>query len=50
MSISALITHEDCLEHLTPTGHPEQVARLEYILDALKEMNLLRVSLSLIHI
>ena len=44
MSISALITHEDCLEHLTPTGHPEQVARLEYILDALKEMNLLRVS------
>lgn len=44
MSISALITHEDCLEHLTPTGHPEQVARLEYILDALKEINLLRVS------
>ena len=44
MSISAIITHEDCLEHLTPTGHPEQVARLEYILDALKEMNLLRVS------
>ena len=44
MSISALITHEDCLEHLTPTGHPEQAARLEYILDALKEMNLLRVS------
>ena len=44
MSISALITHEDCLEHLTPTGHPEQVARLEYILDALKEMNWLRVS------
>ena len=44
MSISALITHEDCLEHLTPTGHPEQVARLEYILDALKEMSLLRVS------
>ena len=44
MSISALITHEDCLEHLTPTGHPEQVARLEYILDALKEINLLRVT------
>ena len=32
------------MEHLTPTGHPEQVARLEYILDALKEINLLRVS------
>lgn len=44
MSISALITHEDCLKHLTPKGHPEQVARLEYILDALKEINLLRVS------
>ena len=44
MSISALITHEDCLEHLTPTGHPEQVSRLEYILDALIEINLLRVS------
>ena len=44
MYISALITHEDCLDHLTPTGHPEQVARLEYILDALKEINLLRVS------
>ena len=44
MSISALITHEDCLEHLTPTGHPEQVARLQYILDALKEINLLRVT------
>ena len=44
MAISALITHEDCLKHLTPTGHPEQVARLEYILDALKEINLLRVS------
>ena len=43
MSISALITHEDCLKHLTPKGHPEQVARLEYILDALKEINLLRV-------
>ncbi|MAI18454.1 MAG: acetoin utilization protein [Marinovum sp.] len=44
MDISALITHEDCLKHLTPKGHPEQVARLEYILDALKEINLLRVS------
>ena len=44
MTISALVTHEECLRHLTPPGHPEQVARLEYILQALEEINLLRVS------
>ena len=32
---TALITHPDCLNHVTPPGHPEQVARLEYILRAL---------------
>ena len=26
---SLLLTHNDCLNHLTPTGHPEQVARLQ---------------------
>ena len=41
---SALVTHEECLKHLTPPGHPDQVARLEYILQALEEINLLRVS------
>ena len=41
---SALVTHEECLTHLTPPGHPEQVARLEYILKALEEIDLLRVS------
>lgn len=41
---TALITHPDCLEHVTPPGHPEQVARLEYILDALRDMDdLLRI-------
>lgn len=32
---TALYTHPDCLEHTTPPGHPEQVARLKYISDAL---------------
>ena len=44
MKKTALVTHEECLLHLTPPGHPEQVARLEYILEALKDVNLLRVS------
>jgi len=43
MTKTALVTHEECLQHLTPPGHPEQVARLEYILEALKDVNLLRV-------
>ncbi|MDX1780157.1 MAG: histone deacetylase family protein [Thalassovita sp.] len=33
---TALYTHEDCLKHRTPTGHPEQVARLEAIAEALR--------------
>lgn len=32
---TALITHPDGLNHLTPEGHPEQVARLERVLAAL---------------
>ncbi len=32
---TALYTHSDCLAHKTPAGHPEQVARLEYIQDTL---------------
>lgn len=32
---TALYTHAECLNHRTPAGHPEQVARLEYINDAL---------------
>ncbi len=43
MKKTALVTHEECLQHLTPPGHPEQVARLEYIFEALKDVNLLRV-------
>ena len=44
MKKTALVTHEECLKHLTPPGHPEQVARLEYILESLKDISLLRVS------
>lgn len=32
---TALITHLDCDNHVTPAGHPEQVARLEYVREAL---------------
>lgn len=41
---TAFITHPDCLNHINPLGHPEQVARLEVILDALSGFDgLLRV-------
>ncbi len=40
---TALITHDDCHAHVTPAGHPEQVARLQYILAALKDKDLQRV-------
>jgi acetoin utilization deacetylase AcuC-like enzyme len=33
---TALITHPDCLNHVTPEGHPERVARLQAILSALE--------------
>ena len=32
---TALISHPDCLNHVTPQGHPERVARLEAINDIL---------------
>ncbi len=32
---TALITHPDCLHHVTPEGHPESVARLNAVLAAL---------------
>ncbi len=40
---TALITHSDCLQHLNPSGHPEQVARLEHIMAALEGKDLTRV-------
>ncbi len=35
-----LITHPDCYDHVTPPGHPEQVARLDAVLGSLKELQL----------
>lgn len=37
---TAFYWHDDCLQHVTPPGHPEQVARLQYISRALEEMTL----------
>ena len=34
---TALLTHPDCLDHVTPPGHPERVERLEAIMDRLDE-------------
>ncbi|WP_319825285.1 histone deacetylase family protein [Thalassovita sp.] len=33
---TAFYTHDDCLEHVTPRGHPEQVARLQAVVRALE--------------
>ena len=41
---TALLTHADCLGHVTPDGHPERVARLEHILHALEGLDLKRVT------
>lgn len=40
---TALITHAACLDHVTPPGHPEQVARLDAVLGALEGMDLVRL-------
>ncbi|WP_380055030.1 histone deacetylase family protein [Falsihalocynthiibacter sp. SS001] len=34
--VTALLTHPDCLNHKTPSGHPERIARLERVLEALE--------------
>ena len=41
---TALVTHEDCLGHVTPEGHPERVARLEHVLHALDGADVTRVA------
>lgn len=41
---TALITHADCLDHETPEGHPEQIARLRHVLHALEGKDLQRVT------
>lgn len=37
---TAFFTHPDCLGHVTPNGHPEQVARLRSVMDALEGLPL----------
>lgn len=39
---TALLSHPDCLNHVTPPGAPEQVARLHHILGALEDLDLVR--------
>ncbi len=34
---TALFTHSACLEHVTPDGHPERVARLQAVTEALSD-------------
>ena len=41
--VTALISHDDCYDHVTPPGHPEQVARLDAVLNALVHIDLRRV-------
>lgn len=41
---TALITHAECYDHVTPPGHPEQVARLDAVLNSLKDNDLLQIS------
>jgi acetoin utilization deacetylase AcuC-like enzyme len=44
---TALITHQDCLNHVSPTGHPECVERLSVILAALEGLDLKRIDAEL---
>lgn len=37
---TVLVTHDACFDHVTPPGHPEQVARLDAVLGALNGLNL----------
>jgi len=39
---TALLTQPDCYGHVTPPGHPEQVARLDAVLGALDDLDLVR--------
>ncbi|MDC0012517.1 histone deacetylase family protein [Octadecabacter sp.] len=41
---TALITHKAFYDHVTPQGHPEQVARLDAVLGALDGLGLMSVS------
>ena len=40
---TAVISHDDCYDHVTPPGHPEQVARLDAVMGAVKGFDVLEV-------
>lgn len=40
---TAVISHDDCYDHVTPPGHPEQVARLDAVMGALTGLDVLDV-------
>ena len=40
---TVLISHDDAFGHVTPPGHPEQVARMDAVMGALEGLNLRRV-------
>lgn len=41
---TALITHKAGYDHITPPGHPEQVARLDAVLGSVSDLNLTEVT------
>jgi len=41
---TAVVSHDACFDHVTPPGHPEQVARLDAVNAALADMDVLRVT------
>jgi acetoin utilization deacetylase AcuC-like enzyme len=46
--VTALISHPDCLGHVTPPGHPEQAERLLSVMHALQGLDLLRIKAPLV--
>ncbi|WP_375279643.1 histone deacetylase family protein [Pseudooctadecabacter sp.] len=45
---TALVSHQAGYDHVTPPGHPEQVARLDAVLSALEGMSLVSVDAPLV--
>jgi acetoin utilization deacetylase AcuC-like enzyme len=41
---TAVIAHDDCYDHVTPPGHPEQVARLDAVAAGLEGLDVRRVA------
>ncbi len=39
-AMTVLFTHDDCMRHVTPPGHPERVARMRAVAEALESLDL----------